>query len=259
MADVFINRFGAMPQKDAGSIVFVHGAGMDSTVWSQQARYLASRGFDVIAPDLPAHGRTEGAPLTTIEQMGDWLVDILRRQTIENCVLVGHSMGSFVALHAARFLSVRNLFLVGSAASMPVHRDLIDAATDDLALAAALIGDWAFASGYDHERQAIPGTSLRIGAIRLLERSAPGVLAHDLQACTRFGTAIEVLKQLNVQKTMIAGAQDRMTPLSAAKKLADEGNAELRVLEGVGHMAPLESPARVRRQLALALASVRRN
>lgn len=253
MAGVFINRFGATPSADASSIVLVHGAGMDSTVWSQQARYLAARGFNVLAPDLPGHGQSGGASLKTIHAMGEWLAAMLADECTGSCVLVGHSMGSFVAMHAALSSDVRHLVLIGTAAKMPVHPDLIAAAKDQLPLAAALIGDWAFAPDYDHSRQALPSTSLRLSAIRLLERSAKGVLADDLIACTDFDSAIETTQRVNARKTIIAGGLDRMTPLNSAKKLASDGDAEIVVLNDVGHMPILEAPVEVRRRLAAKL------
>ena len=47
-------------------VVLVHGAGMDRTVWTLQARYLAHHGRNVLALDLPGHGRSGGAPLASI-------------------------------------------------------------------------------------------------------------------------------------------------------------------------------------------------
>ena len=50
-------------------IVFVHGAGLDHTVWALLARWFAHRGFAVLAPDLPGHGRSGGEPLDSIMAM----------------------------------------------------------------------------------------------------------------------------------------------------------------------------------------------
>ena len=48
-------------------VVLVHGAAMDHTVWAMHTRYFMHVGRSVIAPDLPAHGRSNGEalPLTT--------------------------------------------------------------------------------------------------------------------------------------------------------------------------------------------------
>ena len=50
-------------------IVLIHGAGMDSTVWQLQTRYIAYRGYRPLAVDLPGHGRSDGPPLESIEEM----------------------------------------------------------------------------------------------------------------------------------------------------------------------------------------------
>src|SRR3546814_6860176 len=53
--------------------VFLHGAGMDHTVWALPARYFAHRGRAVLAADLPGHGKSGGAPLKSIAEMADWV------------------------------------------------------------------------------------------------------------------------------------------------------------------------------------------
>ena len=81
-------------------VVLIHGAGMDRTVWFQQTRFLSHRGYRCFAVDLPAHGGTEGPPLETINEMADWISSIIERLGGPAHV-VGHSMGSFIALATA--------------------------------------------------------------------------------------------------------------------------------------------------------------
>ena len=59
------------------SIVFLHGAGMDHTVWTMYARHFARHDNNVIAVDLPSHGRSGGEPIPTIDAMADWIVELL--------------------------------------------------------------------------------------------------------------------------------------------------------------------------------------
>ena len=47
------------------SVLFVHGAANDHMVWALQSRYFAHHGWNVLAPDLPGHGRSAGAPPET--------------------------------------------------------------------------------------------------------------------------------------------------------------------------------------------------
>ena len=84
------------------AIVFIHGGGMDHSVWALQTRYFAYHGRNVLAVDLPGHGRTPGPALTTIAAMADWVMALLDALGIEDAALAGHSMGSLVAGHRGR-------------------------------------------------------------------------------------------------------------------------------------------------------------
>ena len=75
------------------TIVFVHGAGLDHSWWGLQSRYFGYHGYNVLALDLPAHGRSGGAPLATIGEMADWVKKVLDAKQIRSAALVGHSMG----------------------------------------------------------------------------------------------------------------------------------------------------------------------
>ena len=83
------------------SIVFIHGGGMDHSVWALQTRYFAYHGRNVLAVDLPGHGRTPGPVPATITAMADWVMALLDSLDIGAAALVGHSMGSLVAFDAA--------------------------------------------------------------------------------------------------------------------------------------------------------------
>src|ERR1700727_2911312 len=59
------------------AIVFLHGAGMDHTVWALLARAFAHHGHAVLAPDFPGHGSSAGAPLTSIAALADWTAALI--------------------------------------------------------------------------------------------------------------------------------------------------------------------------------------
>ena len=64
------------------AIVFLHGAGMDHTVWALLARAFAHHGHAVLAPDFPGHGRSAGVPLTSIAALADWTAALFFRREI---------------------------------------------------------------------------------------------------------------------------------------------------------------------------------
>ena len=59
------------------SVVFVHGAQHDHSVWILQSRYLAHHGYGVLALDLPGHGRSAGPALASVGDLADWVAAVL--------------------------------------------------------------------------------------------------------------------------------------------------------------------------------------
>ena len=71
---VFVGTGSTRIQAHLPTIVFLHGAGMDHSVWLMPARYFARRGFNVVAPDFPQHGQSQGNALESVEAMAEWVV-----------------------------------------------------------------------------------------------------------------------------------------------------------------------------------------
>src|ERR1700709_2274543 len=129
-SDTFVATGGREFDRSQPAIVLLHGAGFDHTTWALHSRWFAHHGLSVLAPDLPGHGRSSGAPLSTIAEMADWTAALLDAAGAAKARLVGHSMGSLIALEtAARHPeNVAALHLVGTAAAMTVGPDLLKAA-----------------------------------------------------------------------------------------------------------------------------------
>jgi pimeloyl-ACP methyl ester carboxylesterase len=226
------------------AVVLIHGAGMDHVVWALVARSLAHRGRSVLALDLPGHGRSAGPALTSILEMARWLIRLLDVTGIEEAALVGHSLGSLLALEAAALAAtrVRRLALLGVAARMPVHPDLLKAAIRQPGIAADLIVSWAYGPIGHFGGQPAPGLWLMGGGHRLLERAAPGVLAIDLAACDTYDAA-PVAAKIDCPALLLLGERDRMTPPDKAKKLSESiPDCRTIILPNVGHMMMSEAP-----------------
>ena len=116
--------------------VFIHGAQNDHSVWALQTRYFAHHGFSVLAVDLPDHGRSKGQPLNTVEAMADWLNALLQSVGVQRAVLIGHSMGSLIALETANRAKalVAGVALVGTAFPMKVSPLLLEASEHRITL-----------------------------------------------------------------------------------------------------------------------------
>lgn len=237
---------------DDPTVVLLHGAGMDATVWQLQTRYLAHHGLRPVAVDLPGHGRSEGAPLETIEEMADWVDQFLQASELAPASVVGHSMGTFIALElASRYpSSIRSIVLMGTADAMPVHPDLVAAADGELERAAALMASWSHAKPAHIGLNPTPGLWMLGGVRALVEASDKGVLATDLQACMTYEGALVAAGAVQCPTSVVIGKGDKMTPPRATAKLVAElTDPTVTELADVGHMMMLEDPRSVRRVL----------
>ena len=226
-------------------VIFLHGAGMDHTVWGLQARYVAHHGHGVLSVDLPGHGRSEGAALDTIEKLGDWITALLDAAGAKQATLVGHSMGALASLSAAARHPARvaKLVLCGAAAKMPVHPDLIAAAENDPALARDLIVDWGFGGRGRMGGNTAVGLWLSTTAQRLIDRAGTGVLATDLKACNAYAAGEADAAKVACPALLILGEVDRMTPAKAGRALAQAIKGSQAVaIQDCGHMMMVEQP-----------------
>lgn len=229
------------------AVLFVHGAGMDHTVWVMQARYFARHGHAVLAPDFPGHGRSAGEPLTRVEAMADWLRELLEALDVSAATVVGHSLGSLVAYaFAARHPEqTSSIVLFGTSLPMPVTHVLLDAAEDDDHAAFDMANSWSHSSRGSLGGNPVPGMFVLRGGERLLERLAPGVYYADLSACNAFDPA--ALGPVTAPATIVVGTEDRMTPQKAGVKVAEllGGGTRVHTLAGSGHAMMSECPNEV--------------
>lgn len=240
------------------SVAFVHGAGMDHTVWTLYTRYFARNGFNVLAFDLPGHGRSEGEPLQSIEAMAQWLAAALGEAGVTHATLAGHSMGSLVALHAAAASPglARNLALLGFSYPMLVGKPLLEAARRNDHAAIDMMMIW----GHDHLAQiggnAMPGMGIVTPVQRIVERAAPGVLFADLNACHTYAGGEASARSLDCPVTLILAERDRMTPLRTARAfMKNFRRADSIVLSECGHGMLAERPEETYRALEQALST----
>jgi pimeloyl-ACP methyl ester carboxylesterase len=227
------------------TVLFIHGAGMDHTVWALQTRYFAHHGRAVLAVDLPGHGRSGGALLRSIAEMASWIVRMLDAAEVQSAALVGHSMGALIALEAAAAAParVRSLALLGVAERMPVHPDLQAAADGNRRLAPELVSSWGHGRSSHLGGNPAPGLWMMGGSLQLLERAPAGALAADLAACNAYAGALAAAGRVACPTLLLLGALDRMTPPAKATPLAGAIKRVRTVtLPGAGHMLMSERP-----------------
>jgi pimeloyl-ACP methyl ester carboxylesterase len=226
------------------SLVFVHGAGLDHSWFGLQSRYFGYHGWNVLALDLPGHGRSEGPALGSVAQMADWLVDVLQTSKIGKASVVGHSMGSLIALDcAARHASrVERVALIGVAYPMKVSEGFLEAARRNETTAFDMETIWGHAPQVPLGGNPNPGMWMYGDTLARLGRLAPGVLHADLKACNEyvFPGAVQC------PALFILGQRDMMTPPRGAAALAEKipGSRSV-IIATSGHSLMAEAPDQV--------------
>ena len=227
------------------SVVFVHGSGMDHTVWTLFSRHFARHGRNVIAVDMPGHGRSDGDPLDSIEGMTDWVIAVLDELGIAEAAVAGHSMGSLIALDgAARHPDrVRAIALVGSIAPMPVSDAILDACAANDPVAFNMLTEYGYSKRHLYGGNSNPGMWMVGSTLRLYERSRPLVLHNDMSACNAYSVGLERAAAVRCPVLMVLGKEDRLTPVRGTLPLQQAlPDPRVVVLEGAGHTLMAEAP-----------------
>ncbi|MGE5162271.1 MAG: alpha/beta fold hydrolase [Betaproteobacteria bacterium] len=243
------------------TVVFLHGAQHDHSVWILQSRYLAHHGYGVLALDLPGHMRSDGPPLETVEEIADRIAAALRSAGVSRLVAVGHSMGSLIALELAKRMpqQARGVALVATAFPMRVADPLLNATRDAPEEALDMINVWSHSpsiGGFDRKpSNPGPGFSnmwqnLRLMQ-RILRRDGRDVLPIDFVACSRYSAGLETAAALQCPVLFVLGSADSMTPPRAAKALIDAcRQPQVVTLPHAGHALMSENPDGVRTAIA---------
>ena len=243
--ETFVYTAGRDLDRTLPSVIFIHGAANDHSVWALQSRYFAYHGWNALALDLPGHGASKGTPHAAVGAMADWISALLDELTIERVALVGHSMGSLVALEtAARYpQKISKLVMVGTAVPMAVSDTLLNAALANEHAAFDMVNIWGHTAAAQIGSNPLPGVWMAGDFLRLLEKSKPDVLGNDLKACNDYRDGIAAAANVTCPVLLLLGKNDMMT----APKMTQELTATLKdsrvvVLERAGHSPMAEEP-----------------
>ena len=233
--------------------VFIHGGQNDHSVWILQTRYFAHHGFGVLAVDLPGHGRSQGPALATIEELSDWLKALLDAAGVTRAILIGHSMGSLIALESAGRTGsaerIAGIALVGTAYPMKVADALLDAANNAQQSAIDMVNIWSHSTISPKPSAPGPGFYVQGASQRLMQRiarqsdSKPTVFYTDFAACNSYANGEQASQAVTCPTLFLLGQRDVMTPAKAAAGLiAAIKHAKVVQVEASGHALMAEQP-----------------
>ena len=230
----------------APHLLLVHGAGGNHQHWGSAVRNL--RMANVYALDLPGHGHSSGTGLGSILDYASFIWKFLDALQIERAMIGGHSMGGAIAMQVAldRPQRVSGLVLVGTGARLRVLPAILDGILSDPASTVEFICATAYSSS-------TPRELVRQGQRQMLE-VAPQTIHDDFAACNLFDV-IGRLEEIHCPTLVVCGTEDRLTPVKYSTFLTEKiAGADLKLIEGAGHMVMTEKPEPLAQALQVALA-----
>lgn len=231
-------------------LILIHGAGGSFLSWHPHLRRLP--GETVYVLDLPGHGESQGEGRGSVQDYADDVLTFLRQNKIQKPVIVGHSMGSAIALtlaldHPEEFSA---LALLGASAKLRVSSLILEKAKDPATFAEAvrLVNEYSF-------NPDAPKDLLRLSIEAMLKLDRQTFLG-DFLACDSFDV-IDRLPEVRLPTLIACGTLDVMTPPKFSKTLAEKiPHAQFHLLEKTGHMLMLEQPEAVAKIIKLFLDEV---
>ena len=243
--EIYIYTAGRDIDRSLPSVVFIHGAANDHSVWALQSRYFAYHGWNALAVDLPGHGASKGAPHAAVGAMADWIAALVDELKLERVAIVGHSMGSLAALEmAARYpQKICKLVMVGTTVPMAVSDTLLNAALANEHAAFDMVNIWGHTTAAQIGSNPLPGVWMAGAFLRLLEKSKRDVIGNDLKACNDYKDGILAAAKVTCPALLLLGKQDLMTSPKMTKEITSTlKDCRVVVLDRAGHIPMAEEP-----------------
>lgn len=231
------------------TVVLLHGFPLHARIWAGVAQRL-SRHFRVIRPNLRGFGTMTSVEAFTIESLAADVHGLLKGLGDLPCVLAGLSMGGYVALSFAEQFAedLAGLGLVDTKAEADdeAGRQKRDAMIQRVreqgvsAVVSQMHPNLLASSTIERD----PGVAEVL--MRVMLDTPALTIEHACRAMRDRKDYRDLLGRITVPTGVIVGAEDALTPPEQARQLAAHiPGATCTVIDGAGHMSPLETPAAV--------------
>jgi len=235
---------------ESKSVVFVHGFPFDQRMWQKQVEELSKEYF-CVTYDIRGLGESPvGDGQFTMEMFVDDLEKLIDELKITQPVLCGLSMGGYISLRAMERLQNRfsGLILCDTKPEADDNQGKLKRAA---AVKQINSGDFenfieafvlnCFGEKFVNENNA----EYRMVVERSKKNNPVGVKGCLLAMAGRTDTTTS-LPKIKLPTLIICGSEDKLTPPNVMKPMAEQiPNSEIFLVEGAGHMTPIEYPQEV--------------
>jgi 3-oxoadipate enol-lactonase len=242
-------------------LVFLHAFPLNRTMWADQEKSL-SRQFRVITIDLRGHGESD-APLWhySLDQAADDIHSLLDHLSIQQAVLIGLSMGGYIAFTFYRKYAERVKGLVLADTRAQADTDEGKRARFEMAQIAYTRGPSAIADTMIPKLLSPTTIQTRpelVHRVRtMIEGNQVSGIAGDLMAMAERPDSIPLLDTITCPTLVLVGKEDATTPPSDATLIADGiRGAILHTIPEAGHLSNVEQPDRFNQLIETFLARI---
>jgi pimeloyl-ACP methyl ester carboxylesterase len=222
-------------------LVFLHGVGGGHHAWDAQVPYFGGLGYPAHAWDQPGYGHSAIVEPYDMEHISASLARLIESLGQEPVVLVGHSMGGLIAqetyVHHPQLVKAMALCFTSPAfagGSSEFTKQFIAARIAPLDEGKTMA---------DIAAQLIPTTGSNS---KLAEQIMAGVPPETYRKAVRLLTTFDRRKELadiKVPTLLVAGSEDKTAPAAMMERMAQKiPGAEYVLLEGCGHLGPMDRP-----------------
>lgn len=230
-------------QYDRIAVLFLHGVGGGHHAWERQLPFFAGRGYASHAWDQPGYGHSPTVEPYDLEQVCAALRRLIESLGSGPVVLVGHSMGGFVAqeayvrhpqlIRALALCFTSSAFGGGGTQFIAARIAPLDQGRTMAEIAATLM-------------PSMQGAKSDPSGLALAERIMSGIPPDTYRKAVSLLTTFDRRKELaaiRVPALLIAGSDDKTAPPAAMERMAQKvPGAEYVLLEGCGHLGPMDQP-----------------
>lgn len=240
------------------AVVFVHGFPFDSSMWEPQIPVALEAGRRVVVPDLLGFGQSDvpaERSAYSIDRYADLVAALISDLGLGHVVVVGLSMGGYIALAVARrHPDVLTGLVLADTRADPDTAEGRQARTDNQTIVQEKGDVTPLVDGLLERilSEGSPGhDEARLRLSGVLRATAPAGWIGALEAMKNRRDQTDLLPTISVPTLVVVGDSDALVPLDVAEAMAKAiPDARLEVIPDAGHVSNLESPAVFNRALA---------
>lgn len=236
---------------DRVPVLFLHAYPLNHSMWDAQLEVVRGAGWDALAPDFPGFGDAPECGERTLSDFADRVLEVLDAAGQARAVIVGLSMGGYVALCLLERAPDRIAALV--LCDTRAGADAPEAAQRRLEAAERAEREgtgWIADAMLPNLLAPTAGDGVKNTVRALIARASASGVAGAQRAMATRPDSRSILAGVRVPTLVLVGSDDALTPVAESILMANAiPDAQLEVIPNAGHLSNLEQPKAFNRAL----------